>query len=932
MIFGKFFKAKWQHKDASVRVLAINEDLSPNDGEQFSILETLVSSDESDLVRRAALIRLNQFASFLQAQKSNSSNKIKEFANKTITNALTGKGSLVLSDADKAQLIDELDKSQLEVWLATESDEQRVVSLYGKINKPHLLTTVVFAKQTLGLQQFVIDKIDDVAPLEKLAKKTKLAEIKLAIEEKVAQILHKQELPEKISKAAQLVLSKLLALKDVSDYQQVIEKQPMLLAEWQSLVAQFSVLSAAEANEFTAKFDKISEQVTRALAPKAEQYQQQQILAELAEAKKQTHQHLEQSTNVIREQLANAIFQNETVDEQQIIAKIEQLTSELTASALTEKEQKAWHTNFQQLQSKLNQLPKIAESVAQGTQLISKMSQVAVPESVDDLVEKHDQYKAWQKQWRQVVSDSAGYLPASIIDAHSEIAKQWQTALSPLLGEQKRQYAQVQKKTTDLKRLIATGKYNAAFGVYKRVQQLYNLLSDEQKGRLSRDYDFVSEKMAELADWEHYIATPKKKALLAEINAICETPLDNPQQQADKVKAFRKQWNSLGHADDEIDRDLNKAFNQACETAFAPCRAFYAGQDKLRAQHKADKQALIEKVNALSATELADGKTLESQVNQFIQQWKLTGEVDRNEYKTLQQAFNLAIKPLRDAVTKFQQGNTDAKKALIAQANEALTAEDVFVAVNQVKDLQNQWKTIGYSGAKEENKLWRQFRKINDEIFAKRNETKSENNKAQQALETKFSEQLTTLEQQIAQLKQQQASIAEHNAVHVSIDGFIEEVYQHKPVLKKVIHKAEQLKKQVAELITAQKQQAEKSKWLQLFSVLEQIALGSVDNLDELPAFTELSNTWQKRLQQANQVQRSAVRENKTLELEILAGIDSPKEYAEQRMQVQVGLMQQQMSSGGEVNVNEHLNDWILAGQFNEQDANLIARIKPIFC
>ena len=77
MIFGKLFKAKWHHKEASVRVLAINEELSPDDAEQFSILETLVSSDESDLVRSAALIRLNKFASFLQAQKNNSSNKSK---------------------------------------------------------------------------------------------------------------------------------------------------------------------------------------------------------------------------------------------------------------------------------------------------------------------------------------------------------------------------------------------------------------------------------------------------------------------------------------------------------------------------------------------------------------------------------------------------------------------------------------------------------------------------------------------------------------------------------------------------------------------------------------------------------------------------------------------------------------------------------------
>ena len=49
-----------------------------------------------------------------------------------------------------------------------------------------------------------------------------------------------------------------------------------------------------------------------------------------------------------------------------------------------------------------------------------------------------------------------------------------------------------------------------------------------------------------------------REQLLAEIKHLAETPLDNPSKQANKVKEYRKTWNSLGHADEEIDKKLNE--------------------------------------------------------------------------------------------------------------------------------------------------------------------------------------------------------------------------------------------------------------------------------------------------------------------------------------------------------------------------------------
>ena len=69
-----------------------------------------------------------------------------------------------------------------------------------------------------------------------------------------------------------------------------------------------------------------------------------------------------------------------------------------------------------------------------------------------------------------------------------------------------------------------------------------------------------------------------------------------------------------------------------------------------------------------------------------------------------------------------------------------------------------------------------------------------------------------------------------------------------------------------------------------------------------------------------------------TLAVEILAGVDSPKELLEQRLAVQVKLMQKQMTSGGSIDLTEQFFDWLGQGQLRKEDLPYIERIKPIYC
>ncbi|MBA6365764.1 DUF349 domain-containing protein, partial [Colwellia sp. BRX8-8] len=325
--------------------------------------------------------------------------------------------------------------------------------------------------------------------------------------------------------------------------------------------------------------------------------------------KRLANEHFNSALNEMSKKLTTTIFESGDLDEAEYQDKLEQLREEITSSILNSKEQQHFIALVKAQAKKLAQLPEIAQSVSDATHLISKISQVALPKNIEELNLRKPLFDQWLQEWKTVELKAAGVLPQSIVDAFKEIRQQWQQGLKSLIKEQGLLLSQCQKKVADVKRLIMTGKYNAAFGVFKKAKKHFDGLSEEQKSRVQRDFDDIADKIAELSDLEQSIATPRKQQLLVDIKLLVDQPIDNPNEQAAKVKQFRVTWNSLGHAEESIEKELNYQFNALCEQAFAPCRLFYAEQEKLRELHLESRQQLI--INAfIEFCRKVVGKTL----------------------------------------------------------------------------------------------------------------------------------------------------------------------------------------------------------------------------------------------------------------------------------------------------------------------------------
>jgi exonuclease SbcC len=941
MIFSKFFKAKWQSKEHNVRLTAINEDLSSSNPDELVILTTLAQTDPNELVRRAALLKMANFSVWHQNSIDNDNKKVREYCIKQVEKILLGQHDITISNQDKLALLKSNDKlPSLELWLQSEKQADVVIALFEKINKPSLTLSIFTHKQNEIVQTFLLQQTLPVDVLDKLLKKSCNEQIKNQIEQKIEQLKVLAEQPDKIKKGVQLVLAKLLALKDVNDYLQIKEKQTELEEQWHSYHQDFSCLTSHESDSFNQKYKVINAQLIKHFAPLHEAYEQQIIANKLIHDKKVANEHFNRQLNEISQKLTTTIFESGELDEAQYQHQLKQLISEISSSILSKKEQDSFIVLVKAQSKKLALLPEIAQSVSDATHLISKISQVALPKDIDELNLRRPLFDEWLQEWKSVEQKAAGVLPQTIVDAFKEINKQWQQGLKSLLKEQGLLLAQCQKKIADVKRLIISGKYNAAFGVFKKAKKHYDGLSDEQKSRVQRDFDDISDKIAELSDLEHSIATPRKHQLLADIQLLVNQPLDNPNDQAAKVKQFRVTWNSLGHAEENVEKELNYQFNALCEQAFAPCRLFYAEQENLREQHLVTRQQLIvnaqsfaddftKKISEGTDNKAIDWKFTDGTLNKLSQQWQNSGQVDKQKFQLLNEAFNKSLQPVKLELRNYHQRNSDSKNLLIAQVTQALSDEDVFSAIESVKKLQTQWQAIGYSGQREENQLWQKFRKVNDQLFAKRDEAKLLEQSDRQHQQVELTEQLGNYQQQIVD----QGSASELLTIQENIEALRLKIVSQKPVIKSAVTQAEKLLALITQKLAEINENKKSETWQLIFNCLENIATDETPSIEKFSeSLVDLPNVWQKRLQECYQNTRSVDRSDKTLELEILASKESPAEYKAKRMQVQVTLLQTQMLSGQPIDLTKSFVEWLKLGKLSPTDLPLLSRVKAIYC
>ncbi|WP_448565249.1 DUF349 domain-containing protein [Thalassotalea ganghwensis] len=931
MIFSNLFKEKWQSKQAPVRLQAIAEDLNIERAEDRAKLKTLSSSDSDINVRKAALLKLDSFESWYEAYQNNDSADIRQLAEKKVEDIVLGRTNILLSVEDKFAYLDTKPKSTLlEQWLLVETNDNLLITLFETLAKPQIIPKLFEQHPNSALLDYIVDQTDDFALIEKLVKKTKNNKVKTKLETKLEQLKEAIEKPKKLAKQVQLTLSKYLALKDETDYQTVLDKRKDLEQEWQTQQEHFAVFDEEIQQQYLNKWHDIERQLTSIFAQKAELFEQQKIAKQLKQDQVKQLKVFEEAITEINQQLSTAIFENNAIDKDSVANGISKKIAEIAQSLLSDDDKERLKKAFLSELAKLEQLDEIAESVAKATHLISRMSQFSVPNNQETFVEKYPTYQLWKEDWQKIVKQSINMLPQSILDAHSSICQAWDKEASVHLKNLEREFKATRKKLFDVKRLIDNGKFNPAFGVFKQAKLRYQSLLPSHQQQLSKELENCQEKIDEIADWEHYVATPKKQELLEKVQKIVQQPLDSPLEQADAVKQFRKQWNSLGHADDEVEAQLNQAFNEACENAFAPCRTFFAEQEQLRAKNLQQRKELISELTRFVEINTAndlDFKKLESSINKFNQRWRNCKEVDKKHYQTLNKSFSTLIKPLKTLLKQHHEDNAKRKQLIINKTKEIVANSEAFDAANAIKPLQAEWKTIGYAGTKVEHALWHEFKSLTDSVFNNRQQVIEEQKEKEQGELKRLKENV----EQVAQLMSDDITLEQITDGEQQLNRIASEIKNLNLNTHAEVDKINKELKTLKAIKTKKLKQQANKQWQIFFSILEE-NIKQDQSYSQCQGFEQLDNNTKKILCSIEEMPEAEhqTRLEKTIAVEVLAEQKFADEDPNLIMKVQVELMQSQLEIGSKLSIELALEQWLKVGKFSESDDVLIHRVKQV--
>lgn len=932
MIFKRLFRPKHQDPNPQVRIKAI-EALHPDNAEHKSYLHELAFNDEDARVSLAALSRLDSFALWSKMSEIAKQDRVKKKAQAVVESALFSENGFKIDQQDKRTFILEcknnglLEKCLQQTWVK-DQDADLALNILHRLDKPHLTKQFLFLTNNPELQLTLLTDIEDESILNKVVKRLEDDNVLRLAKEKLAHINLLKSKPREVEQRVSLILSRLLALKDKSDFRHVDQARQELKAEFESLQEDFEYLDGSKKESFSLKYKEISQRLDDWLAQLKPEWVKQNQLTMLSEQldtlEKDAETAFEHIALSLQEDASEiTIGQVETFEGllQQLKVRLNEVTP--GEQGLSADLQKRIETLFNSLNSSnttLQRLPEFQHAIEQAKQFLDKFEKLSLPTEQSQL-EASEAYIKDQKQfWNGLLQDYRSNWPDTLRGRWESQFKAWKSAIKEIKGTLEKDFSRCRNKMRAIDNLIEQGKFKAAMGLYQRVNEWYAALPESHQNRLIRQFEKTKESIENLRDWQEYVAQPRKPALLDEVNSLLTTPLDIDGQAA-AVKHLRKEWNSLGKLHTEADDALNAAFDEAIEQAFEPCRKHYEAVNLERTKNAEAKSKVIDELKSLDSENMQDAVFLKTMTD-VQQRWREIGEVGYKEIGSLKEAFNTALSPHKVRQQALFNDYAEQKQKLIDKANILLSQDDVFDAVEQAKKLQTAWKSVPIGARKKDGQLWQLFRAINDKIFARRSEVQAENKQKNDQVSDNISAALESYKVSIENASDK-ASVDELGSTARQIDELV------RSLPRKLQDKYQKKLHGLNEKLSTKREQLNSQRRYQVYlDIFEALRTGQEDGLPD--QIEKLPNQWRQCFNRNDDLDSEQRREI-VLKMEIVAERESPDADSAKRQELQLQMMANKLQKGDSQNLDTLLKQFISCGPLSNEDTQLIQRIEKLF-
>ena len=237
----------------------------------------------------------------------------------------------------------------------------------------------------------------------------------------------------------------------------------------------------------------------------------------------------------------------------------------------------------------------------------------------------------------------------------------------------------------------------------------------------ARTLEQVDSRIDAMKDWKTFTVIPKRAELLQQMKGLVGAEI-SPEELARRIRHLRDDWRTLHRgAGDEPTPELEQ-FEEAAKAAYEPCREHFAKQAATRKENQAQREAIIVRLTEFAATQASEQVNLRAIQQALVEsrrEWQLYAPVDQSVVKDLQARFHAIAKDLQGRLSAEYARNVAAKRELIGRAAALLTLPDTRQAIEESKELQRTWKTLGPVPREQGDALWEEFRRHCDAVFAR---------------------------------------------------------------------------------------------------------------------------------------------------------------------------------------------------------------------
>lgn len=886
-ILNWFNKPKWQNPNEQVRITAIQ---NSDDRELISALPEIVNSDRSSKVQKTALSKIEDPQIILSISQHHPDKAIQQLANKKLVNWFKSS-----NNDSQLDLFKKISDPTTIKTVAQEAQNPAVRKhALKQIKQQGLLGELLLKESDVDLQKLIIEKIQQTKTLKRLLKQTgkKHPTVKKLIEQKLA-----LEIPDDQSDRAIQLCTTLeevvhgrnqnVDLTTISNSWKSIEElvpDGLKMRYNGAFAAAKMILDPEHRNQFLKK------------------QKQQRAAIQLNELEQLIAKQNNWSLGLIQNNLTKcqALSSNDLTPEQ--AARYQIVNDKLLAikdEIQTEQQIPAAATATL---DQINQL--LSKAIVQPSQL-KKFKQL------------------WHKATAQIKpSEALTQINEQFSEACLKLAAKIEQSAQLRDQAAEQAVAMVEPTIEQIKEghLLKAKEMSNQIAEYKKTAGFNHPIIKNNKYQL----DSVWQQLKDLRNWQKWSNDKARQDIINELHEMVGKG-QHPDAVLKKLKDSNERWYALedmeklpGDKFSSRNQKMWQEFRVVSKALFEPTQPFFEKRSEQQGSYLESIEAHVQTMNDTDLAETSEHDM--AQLNRAaIKHLKSLDTLPPKQRGATAKKLRTAINRIETQLNEVYSIAESKKLKLIEQAQQLSEVEDNYAAIETAKDLQQQWKSAGFIKQHTERKLWKKFRKANDAVFNRRDAEKQQQQDANQEQRKQAQNLLAEFDkafkkcQEMAALHDLKSEINKQWYALEKPAKYLEVEYNH--LMQNIDDKVKTIQFK-AEL----KHYQDKQKLDEVFSLFEQGSIDATEQHEKSKKWltSELSTFFDQRKQVAKEDLAEQL-----IQAEFITGLETPKQYIEDRMAYQVKVLSERMSgekaADNQTQAKAWLDTWFLSSKSDQQ-------------